>query len=145
VNVRSTDNPDDLRPLLAQWNEKLNGAYFGFDITLDKGMQDLHWWTETFQHALFLAEDDDGQAIGLMAVFAVQNHMATKPIAIEKYWFGAGGMQLYLAAKAWAVENGCGHFIASASHLAGGRHDRVAALCNKIGMKHFETTFITEV
>ena len=145
MRVRSTDNLDDLKPLLAQWNEKLNGDYFGFDITLDKGMVDLDWWAETFQHALFLAEDDDGKAIGLMAVFAVQNHMATKPIAIEKYWFGAGGLQLYNAAKAWAVEYGCGHFIASASNLAGGRHDRVAALCKKLGMKHFETTFITEV
>ena len=43
MRVRSTDNLDDLKPLLAQWNEKLNGDYFGFDITLDKGMQDLHW------------------------------------------------------------------------------------------------------
>jgi len=145
VKVRSTDNLDDLRPLLEQWNEKLNGAYFGFDISVESGMVDLDWWTETFQHVLLLAEDDDGQAIGLMAVFAVQNHMAAKPIAIEKYWFGAGGVQLYNAAKSWAVENGCGHFIASASHLAGGRHDRVAALCKKLGMKHFETTFITEV
>ena len=83
MRVRSTDNLDDLRPLLAQWSEKLNGDYFGFDVTLDKGMVDLDWWAETFQHALFLAEDDDGRAIGLMAVFAVQNHMATKPIAIR--------------------------------------------------------------
>ena len=145
MKVRQTDNPDDLKPLLEQWIEKLNGAYFGFDISIESGMQDLHWRTETFQHALFLAEDNDGQAVGLIAVFAVQNHMAAKPIAIEKYWFGLGGMQLYLAAKSWAVENGCGHFIASASHLAGGRHDRVASLCKKLGMKHFETTFITEV
>ena len=145
MRVRSTNDIEDLRPLFEQWYRQQRDDNFGLSISVDGVMQDLDWWTKTFEHGLLLAVDDADSIVGMMAVFAIPNHMSPKPLAIEKYWFGAGGLQLYRAAKSWAAEVGCSHFLASASRLAGGRHDRVAKLCSKIGMKHFETTFITTV
>jgi len=145
MKIRQTDDIEDLRPLFERWMKQCNDKDFGLDISIEGVMQDLDWWTQTFDHVLLLAVDDADSIVGLMAVFAIPNHMSTKSLAIEKYWFGAGGLQLYRAALSWAAENGCGRFLASASRLAGDCHDRVAALCKKLGMKHFETTFITEV
>jgi len=144
MQVSEVSNPEALVPLMERWYTKSNVNEFGMDVTVESALEDLKRWVKEYPNVMLQAKHK-GKLVGMIIVFALDNWMSSKPIAVEKYWYGQGGLELYRAAKKWAKDNGCSHFIASASHFAGGRHDRVKRLCEKLGMNLFETSYITEV
>ena len=144
MQVTKTDNPEILVPLLEQWIDHCAVEEYGLRVSIELVMTDLKAWIEQYPSAIFVTRHK-GEIVGLIIVFALHNYLSDKPVVIEKYWYGQGGLELFKAAKKWAKEQGCGHFIASESHLAGNGHARIGKLCERLGMKRFETSYITEV
>lgn len=139
-----------LAPLAQAWLMEVNGD-FGIDIDVAAHLKDLQDFVNGEQSDVLGLETESGAIAGYMGVHWFFNHMGRGKFASEHYWYvhpdhrGVGSMRLMNAAMNWAKDKGCSHFLATASELASGLHDKVCRLYEKMGMKRFETTYICEV
>ena len=94
---------------------------------------------------------DESNAVGILGIQIFKNPLGHELMANEHYWYvmkdyrGLSGIRLLKTGFKWAKDQGCTHFICNASNLASELHDGVCKLYKKMGMKHFETTYIMEV
>ena len=148
VKAQNKQDIERLKPVAFQWKESCNGEDFGIELVPEKHFSDLAGLIERDDADLFLLVNED-EVVGYMGVTAFSSPLGNQKVGQEHYWFvsgenrGRGSMLLIRAAKDWAKEKGCTHFIMTASNLASNLHDKVCRFYERIGFKKFETSFIT--
>ena len=171
MRIDESQDASLLRPLLERWLKICHGSKlssipvdklvfddyglmdeddeFGLTVSVEGVEQDLQARLDLGDGTLLLAWDGV-EPVGFFAVFKVKSSLSDQFVAIETFWFAVpnhqlAGPALFHRAKLWAKDNGCTHLIVSASRLASDLHDKVASFCERVGMKPFETVFISEV
>jgi lysylphosphatidylglycerol synthetase-like protein (DUF2156 family) len=125
MDIKVSYDIADIMPLAERWVSEAKADEFGLDVDMDVLVADLKQWFEG-ESVMYVAMVDD-EPVGFMVVVVFDSYMGKQKIAVEKYWYclrehPLAGARLYTEAIKWADENGCSHFIASASHLSD-RHD----------------------
>ena len=140
---------DELVPLLEAWRTEQNGLSMGIDVTVDGFVNDINKWLTSLGGVILVAFDEDNM-VGFMVLITVPSELGNQKWGVEKGWYvlpkvPVAALLLYRRAEDWCRENGCSHFLMSASHLASDMHDRICTFYQKMGMNQFETTFIKEI
>jgi len=138
-----------LRPLVQCWKNEANGDAFGLNIDIDCLLTDIDKMMKGDDSILLVLEQDD-QIQGFMGIQTFISPLSNQKIANEHYWYVLPdkrryGRLLLDLAKIWSSMAGCSHFMTNASKLASNLHDGVCKVYTRVGMKHFETTFIMEI
>ena len=141
---------ETLRPIVESWQEIVIGNGFGIIADdVDKflvGLKDMADGTESDLLVLY-----DGKPIGYIGLQYFMSPLGNQKMANEHFFFvipekrGLSSMRLLWDAKVLAHERGCSHFIMNASNLASDLHDKVCCFYKRLGMKKFETSYISEV
>ena len=144
-----TGETEELRELIKSWHSEQNGSDFGLDLQVDSALYELDEWRKGEETAIII-QVVDGKVVGFLCVFCVDSLFVGRKVAIEKYWFvmpdhRMAGVKLLHEARKWAKENNCTHLIMIASNLASDMYETVSRIFEKMGMKVFETSYITEV
>jgi GNAT superfamily N-acetyltransferase len=144
-----TDDIESLRPSAKSWEEITHGNSFGIDISIDKFLSGLKDMADGDDSDLLVLYDDE--PIGFIGLQYFISPLGNQKMANEHFFFvvpekrGLSSMRLLRDAKALAKKRGCSHFIMNASNLASDMHDKVCNLYERLDMKKFETSFISEV
>lgn len=143
------DLPDRLDGILNAWAAEHKGADFGISVIRENVETDIYSLTNG-ENSDVMVLTDENEPVGLMVLMAVPSWLGDQRIAIEKYWYvksdhRTGGFMMVEEAKKWAKEHGCSHLVMIASNMASEMHDKVCAFYEHVGMKLFETSFISEV
>lgn len=144
-----TGKTEELRELVKCWRAEQNGDDFGLDLQVDNALVELEVWRQGEDTAI-ITQVVDGKIIGFLCIFCTDSLLLNRRIAIEKYWFvmpdyRMGGVKLLHEARKWAKQNNCTHLAMVASNLASDKYEGVSRMFEKMGMKLFETSYITEV
>jgi len=146
IQIRKLKHDDDLTLLLEEWVEESNDDVFGIDCNPCHTERHLKAGDQT----VFVMIKDE-KPVGLIGVQLLNNPIGMGIMANEHLWYvskvcrGIGSVRFLKHAMAWAKEKGCSHFMATASMLASDLHDSVCDLYESIGMKKFETTYISRL
>lgn len=144
------DDIETLRPIAESWFEfaKTNG--FGLEISVDKHLIELSNIVSGIDSDLLVLCDDD-IPIGYIGLRYFQSPLGNQKIAEEHYFYvvpekrSLASMRLIKNAKYLAKLKECSHIIFNASNLASDLHEKICRVYEKLGMKLFETSFISEV
>ena len=146
VTIKSTDG---LSALMNSWKQEA-GREFNIDFDIESNVKHLNDMINGANSTVIGLIDDD-RVIGYMGICIFENPVGKGVMASEHFWYvlpehrGISAIRLLDAGMEWAKARGCTHFMANASRLAGGLHDKVCAIYKKYGMSHYETTYICEV
>lgn len=145
-------NIEQLRPLAEQWFSECNASAFGLKAEIDRHLSDMYRLAVyTAGAELLLLINDKEEIVGYMGLITFKSPISDQLIANEKNYYvrpesrGNGGLRLLIEARKWAKMKGCSHLIMNASNLASDMHDKVCELYRKMGMRKFETSYISEV
>jgi len=145
------DNIEKLRPLAEAWQKETNANDFGIKSDdFGKYLADLQDMAYATRGNLIVLYDED-EPIGYIGLRYFSNPMGDQVIANEHYFYvlpehrGIASMRLIKTAKMTAQLRGCSHIIFNASKMASDLHDMVCKLYGKLGMKHWETSYICEL
>jgi GNAT superfamily N-acetyltransferase len=144
-----TGDIESLRPIAESWQVVAMGNKFGISIDTDKFLDGLKEMADGDDSDLLVLYDNE--PIGLIGLQYFTSPLGNQKMANEHYFFviperrGLSSMRLLKSAKALAKDRGCSHFIMNASNLASDMHDKVCSLYERLNMKLFETSFISEV
>jgi hypothetical protein len=149
MKIEYHEDCDELIPLLESWKAEQNGKSMGIDVTVEGFVNDINKWLSSLGGTILVASDMKN-AVGFMVLVTVPSEFGDQKWGVEKGWYvlpktPMAGLLLYRRAEDWCRENGCSHFLMSASHLASDMHDKVCRFYEKMGMTQFETTFIKEM
>jgi len=139
-----------LFPLVKAWIAECNAETFGLQAKASRVVDDMAELVRNDGSDL-VALASRGNWAGFMGLRYFTSPLGGEKIAEEHYWYvgkeyrGRGGLVLLKVARARAKQVGCSHVIITASAMASDMHDKVCALCEHVGMKKFETSFIQEV
>jgi len=139
-----------LRPVARSWYDDTHRNSFNIDIDIDTHLADLDRLAKSADSDLLVLIDGT-LIVGYMGIEAFTSPLSQQVIANEHYWYvlpekrGIGSMRLIWLAQQWAKEKGCSHLIMNASNLASSLHDKVCKLYEQLGMKKFETSYISEI
>ena len=136
-----------------QWLAECNASSFGLKAEVDKHLEDMNTIVNSpsLLDDLLLLINDKEQVVGYMGLRTFTSPLSDQVIANEHNYYvrpesrGHGGLRLFIEARKWAKENGCSHRIMTASRLASSLYERTCKLYEKMGMKEFETSYISEV
>jgi GNAT superfamily N-acetyltransferase len=149
MKVGHIDNAEWLRPIAERWKEEANGD-FGIHIDVNHHLEDMQRLIDDEGSELFGLFKDE-KVVGYLGILMFNNPLGAGRVANEHYWYvhpdhrGFGSTKLLHAAKIWAKENNCSHLILNASKLASDLHDTVCRMYERLGLDHFETSYICEV
>ena len=148
VTVEICEDLEDLRPLARDWMADM-GEDFGMEIDLDTIKADLDLWSSKGIGITFIARED-GKVVAFLPVMITSMFLGKQPMAFERYWYWKpgkvfAGRKLLDYAKAYARQQGCTHFVMSASAMGTKLHDKMCQVLEKYGMQKFETNYITEL
>lgn len=149
VNIYTGD-VNGLRSLIDAWAEEAQGDQFGIVLDPDYVLADLANIVIN-PDALLLVLCDETNPVGLMGLRFFTSPTGPQLIAQEHYWFvrpesrGIQSIRLLKAAIRIAASFGCSHLEVSASRMASNSHDPVCKLYERMGGKHFETTYMLQV
>ena len=146
--IETCTNLEDLRPICQEWLDELHADTYGMDVDVEVIKEDMEMWMES-EGEVFVAKEE-GDIIGVLAVFAVPSYLGKQKIAVNKYWYARRGNhivgpKLYIEALNWARLHGCSHLLTSGSRMASDRHDSICQFLEKTGAKHFETSYVYEL
>lgn len=141
---------ENLRPLVEHWYREQNGESFGVEMSIDAFITDVKTWLSKVAGTIIVALEND-EPVGFIVVIAAPSCFGAQLWGVEKGWYvyppsrSAAGLLLYRKARQWSGDNGCSHYITFASNLASDMHDKVCRFYERMGMKLFETIYITGV
>jgi len=139
-----------LTPLAEMWTKEADSD-FGIDIDVETHIADMQSLIDRDNATLLCLHSDEGVIVGYLGMVVFDNPIGVGMIASEHNWFvhpdhrGMGSIKLLRAAQQWAKDQGCAHVVFNASKLASGLHDTICSIYERLGMKHFETSYISEV
>jgi len=142
--------PEILQPLADEAEQGTNSEDFAFEVKAENIMAEMRRLILS-PGSMVLLLFKDGEVIGCMGLEIFTNPFSGKRMANERCWFvlkkhrGIASLRLFKAAEQIARKEGCSHFIFNASKLASDSHDKVVKLYEKLGMKHWETSFICQL
>ena len=143
--IRELKQDDNLIPLLSEWKSECQGDLLAIECDPEVTQQHLKM-VKNSQGVVFVL--DDSGIVGIIGVQLIQSPIGRNLMGNEHLWYveknhrGIGSVRLFSKAMKWAAENGCTHFMATASMLASELHDTVCDLYKIMGMQKFETTYI---
>ena len=144
-------DPVALVPILKQWQVEANGDTFGLELDVHKCISDLRNMVagEDADILLLIIQE---KIIGLIGLIVFTSPLSEQRICNEHYMYilpkyrkGKNPIKLIRAAEEWAKAHDCTHIMFNASNLASELHDKVCRLYERLHMKKFETTYISEV
>lgn len=145
------DDIETLRPIAESWLEIARGNEFNIDINIDKHLCELGALVFGVNSNL-IALYDKGVPVGYIGLQYFDSPTGNQRIANERYLYVIpekrslpASMRLLKSAKYLAKQKGCSHRILNASNLASDLHDKVCKFYERLEMKKFETSYISEV
>ena len=145
------DNVEVLRPIAEAWEQEMRANAFGIIANdMNKYLAGLDELSHS-NDADLLVLYDDSVPVGYIGLQYFDSPLGKQRMANEHFFYvipekrGMASMRLMRLAKQVAKAKGCSHIIFNASNLASDLHDKVCKLYERIGMKKFETSFISEV
>jgi len=143
------DSIKEISPMM-RWLQEANMEQFGVTFDLDVFLTDIQRLIKDENSDLLVLMDND-KPVGWMGILRFSSPLGKQNWANEHYWYvspekrGMGSMMLFDAAKDWAKQKGCTHLIMNASMMASSLHDKVCTFYDRLGMKKFETSYISEI
>ncbi len=144
------DDIETLRPIAESWQDEAQANKFGIITDVNKFLSELN--TMAFgQDSNLIALYDGDTPIGIIGLRFFESPIGNQRMADEHFLYvmpenrGISSMRLIKSAKFLANRKGCSHRILNASNLASDKHDKVCKFYERIGMKKFETSYISEV
>ena len=138
-------------PVANEWIEQNNTDDFGVTTDREDIFAGLISMITSGDSDLLLLEHED-KFIGCLGITKFKSPLHNQLIANEHYFYivkeyrkGFGGSLLLGGAKRWAKDNGCSHLIMNASNIASDLHDIVCKFYESMGMKKFETSYISQI
>ena len=152
ISVKTLDQPvETLRPVVESWQKIVIDNEFNLLADdVNRYLAALHLMAYGNDSDLLVLYEDD-TPIGYIGLRYFESPLGANKVANENYFFivpekrGIAGMRLLKMAKMLAKIKGCSHIIFNASNLASDMHDRVCEFYEKLEMKKFETSYISEV
>ena len=144
------DDIETLRPIAESWQEEARANEFGILTDVNKHLSELRSLVDNNNSDLIILYDED-EPVGYIGLRYFDSPTGNQRIAEEHYLYvipekrGLTSMRLIKNAKMLAKLKGCSHLILNASNLASDLHDKVCRVYEKVGMKKFETSYISEV
>jgi GNAT superfamily N-acetyltransferase len=152
VLICKNNHTELLRPLAEKWLAESNASSFGLKADVEQHLKDmLNNMVYQDGNDLLILQNDKDEVVGYMGLSTFKSPISDQLIANEHNYYvrpesrGAGGLRLLIEARKWAKGQGCSHLIMNASNLASDLHDKVCTLYQKMNMKHFESSYISEV
>ena len=146
-----TGDIETLRPVVESWQEIVLDNGFGIIADdVDKFLAGLKHLVSDEQSDLLVLYDN-GTPVGYLGMNYFISPLSSQKMANEHYFFvipekrGMASIGLFRTAKALAKTRGCTHLIMNASNLASDLHDKVCAFYERVDMKLFESSYISEV
>lgn len=143
------DKVETLRPIVEDWQTDVKDNEFGLLAdNVDKYLAELHLIAYGNDSDLLVLYDND-EPIGYIGLRYFESPLGANRVANEHYFYvrhdkrGTTSMRLLKNAKILAKLRGCSHVIMNASNLASDLHDKVCEFYKKLGMKKFETSYIS--
>ena len=141
---------ETLRPIAESWQDEAQANKFGIITDVNKFLSELN--TMAFgQDSNLITLYDGDTPIGIIGLRFFESPIGNQRMADEHFLYvmpenrGISSMRLFKSAKFLANRKGCSHRILNASNLASDMHDKVCKFYERIGMKKFETSYISEV
>lgn len=152
IKVQTLDQEvETLRPVVESWQKAVIDNEFNILAdNVDKYLAELHIIAYSNESDLLVLYDDD-TPIGYIGLRYFESPLGANKVANEHYFYivpekrGIASMRLLKMAKTLAKLKGCSHIIFNASNLASDFHDKVCSFYEKLGMKKFETSYISEL
>ncbi len=144
------DDIETLRPIAESWRKYAETNEFGITVNVDKHLIELVNMASGPDSDLIVLYDGE-IPVGYLGLQYFDSPLGNQKIANEHYFFvipekrGLSSMRLIKSAKFLAKHKGCSHIIFNASNLASDLHKKVCRVYEKMGMKLFETSYISEV
>lgn len=145
------DDIETLRPIAEFWQKDVVNNDFGIIVDdIDKYLMELRIMASSENSSLIVLYDD-GTPVGYIGLRYFDSPLGNQRMANEHYLYvipekrGLVSIRLIKNAKVLAQLKGCSHIIFNASNLASDLHDKVCNFYEKMGMRKFETSFISEV
>ena len=145
-----TGDTEILRPVVEAWQEIVIDNGFGIIADdVDKFLTTLSEVANGSESDLLVLYDDE--PVGYIGLEYFSSPLGNQKMANEHFFFvkpdkrGMSSIRLLRTAKVLAHERGCTHFIMNASNLASDMHDKICGFYEKMDMKLFETSYITEI
>jgi len=148
MNVMILDISDDINmlvPIGREWATAAHGAEYGLPIDVDIAKATMHQLQMRSDGDVLVLMDGD-QVRGFMGLSYQPNHVGSGLIANECLFYvdqsaRSGGIKLIHSARKLAKIKGCNFFFLNASRVAGDG-DRSGALYERLGFKHFESSYM---
>ena len=145
------DDIEKLRPIADAWQEECMADDFGILADdVDRYLGELQSMAAS-DDADLLVLYEGRQPVGYIGLQYFDSPLGNQKMANEHFFYvipdkrGIASMRLMKLAKQCAKAKGCSHVIFNASNLASGLHRKVCRLYERMNMKHFETSYISEV
>ncbi len=144
------DDIETLRPIAESWQEEAQANKFGIITDVNKHLFELRNMVDNNSSDLIILYDED-EPVGYIGLRYFDSPTGNQRIAEEHYLYvipekrGLISMRLIKNAKMLAKLKGCSHLILNASNLASELHDKLCRVYEKMGMRKFETSYISEV
>ncbi len=146
-----TSEIETLRPVVESWQRIVLDNGFGIIADdVDKFLVELGNLAAGEDSDLLTLYDGD-EPIGYLGLQYFSSPLGNQKMANEHFMYvvpekrGLSSMGLIRTAKMLAKTKGCSHIIFNASNLASNLHSKLCRVYEKMGMRLFETCFITEL
>ena len=145
-----TGRAEELRPIAEIWREENKALDWDIEVNVGEHLNDLQGLIDSGESDLLVLSG--AVPVGYMGLTRFKNPIGTEFFANEHYFYiipekrgGMGAVRLIRAAKEWSKSKGCKFLLLNASNIASDLHDNVCKLYEKLGFRHFETTYVSGV
>ena len=145
------DDIETLRPIVESWRKNVVDNDFGIIADdFDKYLTELGNMVLRPDADLIVLYDEE-TPVGYIGLRYFSSPLGNQMMANEHYYYvipekrGLASIRLIKNAKVLAKMKGCSHIIFNASNLASELHEKVCRVYEKMGLKKFETSYISEV
>ena len=143
-----------LRPLVEAWRSGADGS-FHLDMDNDCLLRRLGAMMDAehqAERALLVLQSKESRPLGFMGLLVTVSPIGTERIVNEHLWFvlpehrGLSVAERFIEhAEVWGREHGCMQFSVTASRMANVQFERVCKMYERMGFRHYETSFIREI
>ncbi len=144
------DDIETLRPIAESWQDEAQANKFGIITDVNKFLSELN--NMAFgQDSNLIALYDGDIPIGIIGLRFFDSPIGNQRMADEHFLYvmpenrGISSMRLIKSAKFLANRKGCSHRILNASNLASDMHDKVCRVYEKMGLRLFESSYISKL
>ena len=145
------DDIETLRPIVESWQENVQDNDFGIIADdIDKYLTELGNMVLRPDADLIVLYDEE-TPFGYIGLNYFESPLGNQRMANEHFFFvipekrGLSSMRLIKNAKLLAKMKGCSKIIFNASNLASELHDKLCRVYEKMGLKHFESSYIQDL